>query len=108
MVTKVAATALLLALGCAPAKSDQASLRSPSYDYPPPAQVTANGETVGADNQRPEDKLESGLRVGREGPIAPGWSFENGKPKYSSEKVKGGRTSEGSAEDKSPDGGPAR
>ncbi len=46
-----------------------------------------------------EDKLESGARADQEGPRAPGWSVEDGKPSYSPKKVKGGRTSGAAADE---------
>jgi hypothetical protein len=43
--------------------------RSPSVDYPPPAQETSQGEVIGADRVPPGDKLRSGPQVGSRGVI---------------------------------------
>jgi hypothetical protein len=45
----------------------EGGMRSPTLDYAPPAQTTADGHVVGAEGVRPEDKLRMGPRVGTEG-----------------------------------------
>ena len=57
-------------------------------DYPAvPAQTTADGDTLGANRQDLGDALESGpsIKAGTNGEVsyqAPGWTVEEGKPKY--------------------------
>jgi hypothetical protein len=45
--------------------------RSPSLDYPAPAQETSQGEVIGADRVPPGDKLKTSPRAGTEG-VTPG------------------------------------
>jgi hypothetical protein len=42
-------------------------MRSPSMDYPPPPVETADGQVLGADGMRVEDKLRTSPRIGLEG-----------------------------------------
>ena len=86
-------SALSLACAAGGQQSSQKPLRSPTYDYPPvPATTTASGETLGAHGQNPEDALENGPSIetgpelGQARYKAPGWTIENGKPKYDSER----------------------
>jgi hypothetical protein len=51
-----------------------APVRSPALDYEPPAPTTADGDTVGADQTGPGDKLHQG--VSSTAP-APGWTTDN-------------------------------
>jgi len=64
---------VLLASSCAlfgaPA-GGEAPMRSPTLDYPPPATETSDGQVVGADGMRPEDKLHTSPRIGSGG-VAP-------------------------------------
>lgn len=62
-------------LGClmlfACSNGSGAPVRSPALDYEPPAPTSADGDTVGADNVGPGDKLHQG--VTSDAP-APGWN----------------------------------
>jgi hypothetical protein len=62
-------------VGCAPSSRD-APVRSPSNDYRPPAPVTSDGRTVGADGVDPRDRLEEGAKAGGEPGLAPGWKVD--------------------------------
>jgi hypothetical protein len=42
-------------------------MRSPTYDYPGEPVTTADGDTLGADQQSIADKLDTGPTVGSEG-----------------------------------------
>ncbi len=42
-------------------------MRSPTLDYPPPPVQTADGQVLGADGMRVEDKLHTSPRVGSGG-----------------------------------------
>jgi len=72
MVTVVRNAALLASLGaissiavaCGGSKPADAPPRSPSSDYPAPAQETSQGEVVGADRVPPGDKLKTGPTIG--------------------------------------------
>lgn len=80
---------LALAGACSSPPASERPLRSPTRDYPPPPAQTSDGEVVGADRRRPEDTLETGPT--NDG-LAPGWSVENGKPKYDPSDRVGGDT----------------
>jgi|GEM_PF-982129 len=85
--------------GCA-SQEPNVPLRSPSRDYLPPEERTADGQVIGADNMRPADKLEQGARVGNENALAPGWSAEEGGvPKYDKKRMVGGATDAGAQEE---------
>lgn len=45
-------------------KRAEAPPRSPTFDYPPPAQETSQGEVLGADRMPPGDKLKTGPTIG--------------------------------------------
>ena len=64
-----------------------APVRSPALDYEPPAPTTADGDTVGADQTGPGDKLHQG--VTSEAP-APGWSADKNGPAYDPKRRTGG------------------
>src|SRR3954465_11205567 len=64
-----------------------APVRSPALDYEPPAPTTADGDTVGADQTGPGDKLHQG--VTSEAP-APGWSADKDGVKYDPKRRAGG------------------
>jgi hypothetical protein len=49
------------------APAGEGGMRSPSLDYAPLAQTTADGQVVGADGVRPEDELRMSPRVGTDG-----------------------------------------
>ncbi|HEY1534523.1 MAG TPA: hypothetical protein VGF76_10905 [Polyangiaceae bacterium] len=51
-----------------------APVRSPALDYEPPAPTTADGDTVGADQTGPGDKLHQGVSSAAP---APGWTTDN-------------------------------
>lgn len=56
---------LLGASACASSASTSAGLtRSPTLDYPPPAQETSDGQSVGVDTIRPEHKLRASPQLG--------------------------------------------
>ena len=59
----------LMLLGCS--SGSGAPVRSPTLDYEPPAPTTADGDTVGADQTGPGDKLHQGVTSSAP---APGWS----------------------------------
>jgi hypothetical protein len=63
------------------------TLRSPSLDYEPPAPTTADGDTVGADQTGPGDKLHQG--VSSTAP-APGWSANKDGAAYDPKQRVGG------------------
>lgn len=86
--------------GCA-SQEPNAPLRSPSRDYLPPEERTADGQVIGADNMRPGDKLEQGPRIGNENALAPGWrrDEEGGVPKYDKKRMVGGATDAGAQEE---------
>src|ERR1041385_7088659 len=63
VLAMLACAALVFAAGCGGSSRSQPA-RSPALDYPPPAQETSQGEVVGADRTRPDDKLKTGGRVG--------------------------------------------
>jgi len=50
-------------------QAPQAPVRSPTLDYPLPAAQTSDGQVVGADRERPEDKLREGPRAGTTGVV---------------------------------------
>jgi hypothetical protein len=64
---------VLLAPGCAifgpsaGASANEAPMRSPTLDYPPPPVQTADGQILGADGMSTEDKLRTSPRVGSGG-----------------------------------------
>jgi hypothetical protein len=65
----VLATAAVCACGAGQTQNRAAPARSPTLDYPQPVTETANGDTIGADRQRPEDKLREGPSAGTAGVI---------------------------------------
>jgi hypothetical protein len=65
-VFRVLVALVPLVVACGGTSQDPPS-RSPTYDYPAQAPTTADGDTVGADRQRPSDKLQTGPTVGSEG-----------------------------------------
>jgi hypothetical protein len=62
-------------------------LRSPSLDYEPPAPTTADGDTVGADQTGPGDKLHQGATSAAP---APGWSVNQDGATYDPKQHVGG------------------
>ncbi len=73
---------VLMSAGCGGATSEGAPPRSPSQDYPPPSAQTSDGEVIGADRTRLEEKLETSPRVGLGG-IVPAARPPHGEPKSS-------------------------
>jgi hypothetical protein len=65
------------------AQKSAAPARSPTVDYPLPGAQTSDGQIVGADRQRPEDKLREGPRAGTAG-VVPA-ETPGGPPEQSSE-----------------------
>jgi hypothetical protein len=51
---------------CGGQNADSA-VRSPTLDYPLPPSQTSDGEVVGADGVRPDDKLAEGVHAGTHG-----------------------------------------
>lgn len=77
-------------IGCATTQSaNDRPYRSPTRDYPHPPAQTSDGEVVGADRVSPADKLEQGPTGDRP---APGWSLDEGQPKYNPKDQVGGHT----------------
>jgi hypothetical protein len=75
-----------LLTGCG--RGSGAPLRSPSYDYAPPAPTTSDGDTVGADRRAPADTMQQG--VTSDG-LAPGWdASKKGAPTYDPKRRVGG------------------
>jgi hypothetical protein len=69
---------LALALSCA-AQKKQASMRSPSYDYPaegPWGTTISDGTSLGADRQSLSDKLRTGPTIGNRGVQGPEYPAE--------------------------------
>lgn len=58
-----------LALSACGAEPKQQPARSPTTDYPPPPPRDAQGQVIGADGVRPEDRLSTSPRVGSEGAV---------------------------------------
>lgn len=84
--------AISLLLSCAAQPASERPLRSPTRDYPAPPAQTSDGEVVGADRMAPADKLEQGPTTDG---LAPGWSLDEGKPKYNPKDQVGGHTDHG-------------
>jgi hypothetical protein len=57
----------LLGAGCALGPAGEVPTRSPTLDYPPPPVQTSDGQVLGADGMRVEDKLRTSPRVGSGG-----------------------------------------
>lgn len=88
--------AIPLLVGCATQPAPERPFRSPTRDYPAPPVQTSDGEVVGADRMAPEDKLQQGPT--QDG-LAPGWSLDEGKPKYNRKDQVGGHTDHGVDDD---------
>jgi hypothetical protein len=76
------AIAVLLGVPSCGGSQQETPARSPTQDYPPPPLSDAQGNIIGADNVRPQDRLRESPRIGEEGPIAaeqPG--HRKGEPK---------------------------
>lgn len=63
------ATVAVCACGAGQTQNRAGPVRSPTLDYPQPVTVTANGDTLGADRERPEDKLREGPSAGTAGVV---------------------------------------
>ena len=63
-VAPLLASLALVIAGCSATTSDA---RSPALDYPEPAPTTSDGQVVGADEQRPQDFIDSRPNVGTPG-----------------------------------------
>jgi hypothetical protein len=90
---------IALSMGCAGKPASEQPARSPTLDYPNPSAQTSDGQVVGADGQRPEDKLQTGPTNERP---APGWSAEHGTPKYDPADRVGGHTTHETKADTDP------
>ena len=81
----------ILWLGClvlvACANTSGAPVRSPALDYEPPAPETADGDTVGADQTGPGDKLHQGVTSTAP---APGWTTNKDGATYDPKQRVGG------------------
>jgi len=82
----------MLLLGCATQPAPERPFRSPTRDYPAPPAQTSDGEVVGVDRMAPADKLQQGPTTDG---LAPGWSLDEGKPKYNPKDQVGGHTDHG-------------
>jgi hypothetical protein len=80
---------VLLAPACAAFGSSQGEppMRSPTLDYPEPPVETADGQILGADGMRVEDKLRTSPRIGSGGvtPAEAPASIEKRRPEPASE-----------------------
>jgi hypothetical protein len=85
MVRAFAAGCLML-IACSNAASAPV-VRSPALDYEPPAPTTAEGETIGADQIGPGDKLHQGVTSSAP---APGWSADKTGVTYDPKRRVGG------------------
>jgi hypothetical protein len=65
---RISVLVCLMSVACG--GSGSGILRSPSTDYQAPAPTTADGDTVGADQTGPGDKLHQGVSSAA---MAPGW-----------------------------------
>ena len=84
-MTRVFVLGLLLLAACG--SGSGGILRSPSLDYEPPAPTTADGDTVGADQTGPGDKVHQGVTTTAP---APGWSANKDGAAYDPKQRVGG------------------
>lgn len=78
-----------LLTACASTNPD-GPVRSPALDYKPPPPTTPDGEIIGADGVRPEDRLEEGPATGSESGLAPGWKADEEGVRYDPRERVGG------------------
>jgi hypothetical protein len=82
---RIIAVGCLMLVGCG--SSAGAPVRSPALDYEPPTPTTADGDTIGADQTAPGDKLHQGVSTA--GP-APGWNADKQGVTYDPKRRVGG------------------